>query len=104
MPIVSEIVKPGSVIYTDEWKGYLPLSRSSEYDFYTVNHSRYFVNPENGVHTQAIESYWTKAKKTIKQANGLYGPKLSLYLFELMQKKNEGRKDWHKLIKLLRIN
>ena len=47
-------IRPGSTIYSDEWKSYAEIPAHLEgYDFehYTVNHSEIFVHPITGAHT-----------------------------------------------------
>jgi hypothetical protein len=39
-----------------------------------------FVDPETGVHTQAIESYWAKAKQKFKTMKGVSADALPTYL------------------------
>lgn len=61
LPIIRDHVQPGTTIWSDMWAAYngvstLPGVTSHE----TVNHSIQFVNPVNGVHTNAIESYWNR--------------------------------------------
>ena len=57
MELITENVEEGSHIVTDEWRGY---SRSTErgYTHHTVNHSRNYVDPESGYHTQNVERAW----------------------------------------------
>ncbi|XP_023231532.1 uncharacterized protein LOC111631509 [Centruroides sculpturatus] len=58
--VVSEFVRSGSTIYTDQWKGYNHIGEleGMEIKHATVNHSEHFVNPLDGVHTQSIERLW----------------------------------------------
>ena len=60
--IVLRHVHPGSVIYTDGWKGYENLKE--KFIHATVNHSLHFVDPLTGVHTNTIEANWAPLKKT----------------------------------------
>ncbi|KAJ4427111.1 hypothetical protein ANN_24726 [Periplaneta americana] len=60
MKKILEHVKPGSEIWTDEWRGYSSLSKLggvSPFIHRTVNHSRNFVDPRTGVCTNAVEGY-----------------------------------------------
>lgn len=61
--IIRDHVHPGSIIYTDCWKGYSDLKKYFIHE--TVNHSKSFVNPLNGVHTNTIEGYWSILKKIL---------------------------------------
>ena len=51
LPIISQYIRPGSVVYSDEWRAYSQLGGQG-YDHHTVNHSRNFVDPSTGAHTQ----------------------------------------------------
>lgn len=62
--IISNNVHEGSIIHTDMWRGYIGLSEL-EYTHRTVNHSRVFVNPHSGVHTNTIEGTWSALKDFI---------------------------------------
>jgi len=50
-------VNPGSSVISDKWHAYHILS-VLEYDHHPVNHSRWYVKPHSGVHTQHIERAW----------------------------------------------
>ena len=58
---ISEVLKtwvrPGSILYTDEWSAYPGASIDSLMGNHcTINHSKWFVDPITGVNTQKIES------------------------------------------------
>lgn len=65
-----EIVKsnraPESVVISDAWQGYARLTEEV-YCHKTVNHSKKFINAENGAHTQGIERVWVKGKDNLKR-------------------------------------
>jgi transposase-like protein len=62
LEVIQRKVLPGSVIYSDCWKGYSCLE-SHGYVHYTVNHSENFKDPVTGVHTNSIEGTWQKIKR-----------------------------------------
>ena len=64
--IIHRRVRPGSIIYTDLWRGYTGIADSGEYSHGTVNHSQFFRDPTTGVHTNTIEGYWNGLKMQIK--------------------------------------
>lgn len=61
IPLIQKFVHTGSVIITDGWRGYGSLS-SLGYHHMVVNHSRGFINPVTGAHTNTIEGLWRHAK------------------------------------------
>lgn len=66
IPIMEDTVKAGSTIYTDEFKGYISLSKNYNHEF--VNHSASeYVN--GNVHTNGIENFWSLLKRGI---DGIY--------------------------------
>jgi len=66
LPIIKDKIKPETIVYTDEWKSYKPLSKY--YSHSIVNHSaNEFVKGE--VHTNNIESFWALLKRGI---TGIY--------------------------------
>jgi transposase-like protein len=56
----------GSTIHTDQWPGYDGLIKQFVHE--TVNHMETYVT-EGGVHTQAIENFWSLLKRGL---NGTY--------------------------------
>ena len=55
-----------------------------------VNHSLHFVDPGTGVHTQTVESYWTRVKTKLKRMKGCDGNQLPSYLDEFMWRERHG--------------
>lgn len=84
--IINKICLPGTIIHSDEWRAYSTITRDLGFQHLTVNHSVNFVNPETGVHTQHVESYWNRLKKGIKAMKGICKNNLNAYLSEFMWK------------------
>lgn len=63
-PLVEKFMAPGSIIHSDCWKAYDSLNKT-KYTHYTVNHSKNFVDPDTGVHTQNIERLWRDIRGSI---------------------------------------
>ena len=69
LPIIQAHTLPGIIIHSDDFftyrntVGQLPSVAQHQ----TVNHSFNLVDPESGVHTQHMESYWNKVKQKYKQ-------------------------------------
>lgn len=68
LPIIERIACPGSIIHSDQWRAYHSIYQRIQLDHGTVNHS---LDPETGVHTQAIESYKVKAIQKFKTMKGV---------------------------------
>lgn len=72
---IGQWVIKGSIVVSDEWAAYRHLIDYGYFHF-TVNHSKNFVNPLTGFHTQRIESLWGSAKNWKRK----HGYKDYLYL------------------------
>ena len=66
-PIVQAHTRPGTIVWSDQWAAYNRLSSAvtNITGHQTVNHSRYFKDPTIGVHTNTIESYWSRYSYTV---------------------------------------
>ena len=69
LPIIEKVCEPGTTIISDQWPAYNKLAEIG-FPHYTVDHSRFFVNPNSReIHTQNIELSWCWAKFEIKRQN-----------------------------------
>lgn len=92
LPIIQRHVRPGTIIWSDQWAAYNRVQHlASVAQHETVNHSIEFVNPTTGVHTQNVESYWSRAKMKIKRMKGVHDQMLTSYLDEFMWRERHGR-------------
>ncbi len=80
VPIIQEMVEPGSTIYSDTFGAYYHL-KDLGYRHYQVVHGYTFVD-EGQVHTNGIESFWSYAKHFIASKKGLPRPKYQIHLKE----------------------
>ena len=65
IPIINEHCLEGTLFCSDGWKAYNKLAEHLELEdvlHYPVNHSKNYVNPETGAHTQTIEGLWGHVK------------------------------------------
>ena len=90
LPIVTQHVRPGITVHSDEWRAYAALQRIPQFNYRTVNHSLHFVDPNTGVHTQAIEGYWSRAKGKLKRMRGTSGDLFPTYLDEYIWRERFG--------------
>ena len=61
--LVKAYCRPGIIIYSDCWRGYVDIQE--DFQHLTVNHSKGFINKENGVHTNTIEGNWSNLKRKV---------------------------------------
>jgi len=55
IPLINKFIKPGSIIYSDEWKAYNYIDNKI-YTHKTINHSKSFAKKE--INTNHIENLW----------------------------------------------
>lgn len=85
---IKNYISPGTTIISDCWKGYNFLSKSNEYTHLTVDHSKNFVNPDNGANTQTIERLWRELKKINKKYEGIPRNKVNEHISEFTWRYN----------------
>ena len=83
LPLIQSHILPGTTILSDEWRAYSSITNLG-YEHHTVNHTCNFVNPEDGTHTQNIESCWRNAKIRNKRHFGTHRRMLDSYMCEFM--------------------
>ena len=89
LPIIQEFVRPGSTVHSDGWAAYNNLANRG-YAHGRVIHEENFVDPITGVHTQGMETYWSRAKRIIKD---VYGSRLHIipsYIDEFLWRERYG--------------
>ena len=102
LDIIVRYVRPGSIVYTDCWKGYKTdglLEAGMLHS--TVNHSLHFKDPITGVCTNSIEGTWAAMKGVIpkrKRTEEMIEP----FLFEYMWRANNKEDLWSRFILALR--
>ena len=83
-------VQPGTVIYSDQFTPYIPLNQLG-YIHVSVNHSKNFVDPDSGAHTNTIEGVWALVKKKLKWMCGTLYEYIPSYLDEFTWFRNFGK-------------
>ncbi|XP_052005706.1 uncharacterized protein LOC127659789 [Xyrauchen texanus] len=69
VPLIALHVKTGSSIISDEWRAYRTLGELG-FNHVAVNHSRWYVDPRTGAHTQHIERAWRSIKEQVWRQRG----------------------------------
>ena len=100
LSVIQRNVAPGSIIYTDLWKGYSDIQRELDMVHMTVNHSLYFRDPETGVHTNTIEGTWNGLKLRMPARNRVQG--IETHLFESIWRRQNGPALWNGLLTCLK--
>ena len=97
MPIITEKVKPDSVVYTDTFRSYNALD-VSDFHHMRINHSKLFANKQN--HINGIENFWNQAKRHLRRFNGIKKENFYWFLKECEWRFNGG--DHQQLLRQLK--
>ena len=84
-PVITTVVKPGSLIYTDEYNIYARLTEWG-FEHQTVNHSLgEYARDEDGdgfheIHVNTMEGFWSLLRSWLRPHRGISQEKLPDYL------------------------
>ncbi len=108
-PVITSMVAPGSLIYTDEYNIYNRLPEWG-YEHKTVNHSAgEYARDEDGdgfheVHVNTMEGFWSLLRSWLRPHRGISQDKLPWYLgfFEFIHNvRRRGKALLHSLLSIL---
>ena len=102
MSHITKILKPGSIITTDEWTAYNALAEYA-YIHRTVCHKYHFVDPVTKEHTQNVESYNNKLKLALKEKKGIFNDRKQEFCEYFMFCDIFKDDPYHKMIDLLSL-
>ena len=97
LDVIERNVLPGSIIHTDMWKGYNLISSKLDIIHKTVNHSKNFVNPETGTHTNTIEGTWNGIKIHVP-GRARHKEKVDNHISEFIWRRQNQNKLWDAFI------
>ena len=69
--VILGIIDPGTVIYSDGWRGYNGLVSIGYDRHFRVKHNENEFSKGHGVHINGIESFWSFTKRRLAQFNGV---------------------------------
>jgi transposase len=108
-PVMTKVIKPGSLIYTDEYNIYDRLAQWG-YRHKSVNYSAgEYARDENGdgfheVHVNTMEGFWSLLRSWLRPHRGISQEKLPCYLafFEFIHNvRRRGKALLHALLTIL---
>ncbi|XP_075213730.1 uncharacterized protein LOC142319939 [Lycorma delicatula] len=85
LPIIVKNIRPGTIVHSDQWATYNGIrNKNCNYTHLTLNHSRNFIDPIAGSHTQHIEGLWSLAKRRNQCHFGTHQAMADSYMCEFM--------------------
>ena len=99
MPLIVRHIRHGSMVFSDMWKSYNRTGRMRtviggqirrRYRHRKVNHSRHFVNPQDGTCTNHVENFWMNLKRKLKTMQGVQNSQLKSHLNEFVWRHRNG--------------
>lgn len=81
--VIKETIAEDTAVVSDMWPAYISLfSKEPGYTHKTVNHSRHYVDPVTGVHTNLVENLWMRLKNKLRTKHLRCADNLQGYLDE----------------------
>lgn len=99
--IISSHVAPGSIVYTDCWRGYSQIQPTLHLQHCTVNHSQCFKDPISGVCTNKVEGVNSGLKRKIPNRNRVEHD-IDCHLAEYIWRKKCNENLWESFIAAMR--
>jgi transposase len=90
-----KVVKRGTLVYTDRWKGYDTLAFCG-YRHLRVDHQRRFSRGK--VHINGLEGFWSYAKAKFIKHHGVSPARFPLYLYEWQYRYNHRHENLFELV------
>ena len=96
VPIIEAHTLAGTIYCSDSWKGYINLPEYvnlEDTSHFTVNHSKNYVDPDTGAHTETIEGMWRHLKDFLP--NGMLPKDADTYIGTFL---------WHRYCKQRKLD
>ena len=94
LPIIQQYIRPGTTVISDECRVYLDIPTLG-FTHQTVNHSKNFIDPSTGAHSQSVEGHWS-CTKCMMRKQGVINTTSSVfpsYLLEFLWRRRFGESD-----------
>lgn len=92
LPQILRHIRPGTTIYSDEWRAYRGIVRLPGWLLHRrVHHNRHFVDPITRYHTQNIERKWGEFKSDVRQKKGIHDNQLRSHIIEFLWRERFGK-------------
>lgn len=93
LPLIQQHIRPGSVVFSDEWAAYRRITQTTGMTHQTVNNSIRFVDPATEAHTQGVESMQSCCKRLLREERSMHSNLFETYLPEFMWRRRFGGPD-----------
>jgi hypothetical protein len=110
LSLLEKHILPGSIVYSDMWKGYSQIENLLGFKHQTLNHSKEFISIKEieyddyvvveKVHTNTIEGTWSGLKLCIPKRNRTKD--VEAHLWEFIWRRKNANRLWDGLISSLR--
>ena len=90
IPLIQSWCSPGSIIVPDGWAAYNGLTTCG-FQHEVVVHENHYVDPITGIHTNNVEAFWQRCKRTFKRIYGTSRDLLASHIDEFLWKDRHGK-------------